>query len=204
MNLVLASQSPRRKELLAQLGYQFTTCPANIDETPKTNESPAAYVERMAKEKALAAAKMLPNEGIELNLVLGSDTSVVCQNQILGKPESYEDFKSMMALLSGNTHQVLTAIAVTSTDTKVEVKTQVITTDVSFKQLLPQEISGYWQSGEPQDKAGGYGIQGLAAQFVTNINGSYSSVVGLPLYETVELLALFGLPSPLLVSSVQA
>lgn len=184
--LVLASQSPRRKSLLTQLGYTFSCQPANIDETVKEKESASDYVTRLALEKAQAVANQLSsNKAIA---VLGSDTSVIYQNNILGKPVDFTEFEAMMNMLSGNTHQVLTAIAVVCED-KSEV--QLVTTDVAFKQLSSKEIGDYWQTGEPCDKAGGYGIQGIGGKFVTNINGSYSAVVGLPLYETNEMLRRF-------------
>jgi len=186
ISLVLASQSPRRRELLAQLGYQFTTQPANIDETIIPLESPQEYVQRLAAEKARYIAK---NQS-DTTIVLGSDTSVIYQGEILGKPKDFAECQQHLSLLSGNTHQVLTAIAVVKAGLSKEV---VISTDVEFKTLSATEIKNYWLTGEPQDKAGSYGIQGLAGQFVKRISGSYSSVVGLPLYETAQLLAEFGL-----------
>lgn len=184
--LVLASQSPRRKSLLTQLGYVFSCYPANIDESVKTGETPAQYVARLAKEKAQAAASQFDSQ----HIVIGSDTSVVYQQHIFGKPVNFADFEAMMNMLSAKTHQVMTAIAVVGNNS---VEAAVITTDVSFKQLSSEEIKEYWQTGEPQDKAGGYGIQGIGGKFVTNINGSYSAVVGLPLFETDQLLKRFNL-----------
>lgn len=186
--LILASQSPRRRELLTQLGYQFSTCPADIDETVKTDESPIEYVERLALEKSQYIAK---NQS-DTTLVLGSDTCVVYQNNILGKPEDLAQCLEHLTMLSGNTHQVLTSIAVVQGELS---KSVVVCTDVDFKVLSTEEIKNYWQTGEPQDKAGSYGIQGIAGQFVKQINGSYSAVVGLPLYETAQLLAEFSLPT---------
>ena len=187
--LILASQSPRRRELLAQLGYQFICCPADIDETVQLNESPTKYVERLAIEKAAHIAK----SRLDTTLVLGSDTCVVYQNQILGKPESLSQSIDCLSQLSGNTHQVLTAIAVVQGELS---KSVLVSTDVTFKTLTEAEIINYWQTGEPQDKAGSYGIQGIAGQFVKHISGSYSAVVGLPLYETAKLLAEFSFPTP--------
>ncbi|MDT0603317.1 Maf family protein [Thalassotalea castellviae] len=187
--LILASQSPRRRELLAQLGYQFTCCPADIDETVQLHESPKEYVERLALEKSACIAK----EQAETTLVLGSDTCVVYQNCILGKPENLAQATDHLTRLSGNTHQVLTAIAVVQGQFS---KAVVVCTDVTFKTLTTQEIINYWHTGEPQDKAGSYGIQGIAGQFVKHICGSYSAVVGLPLYETAQLLAEFSCPTP--------
>ncbi|WP_211185327.1 Maf family protein [Thalassotalea algicola] len=185
MNLILASQSPRRKSLLTQLGYQFSCQPANIDECVLANESPHDYVERLAKEKAQCVASCAGEESV----VLGSDTTVVVNGEILGKPADFDDFSRMMASISGTSHQVLTGIAAVSRN---KVLSSVIQTNVFFKQLSSNEIEHYWQSGEPQDKAGGYGIQGIGGQFVIEIQGSYSAVVGLPMYETVALLAHFG------------
>lgn len=187
--LILASQSPRRRELLAQLGYQFSCCPADIDETVQANELPVEYVERLALEKAQYIAKNQP----DTTLVLGSDTCVVYAEKILGKPENLAQCLEHLTLLSGNKHQVLTAIAVVQGKFS---QSLVVSTDVEFKVLSKEEIMNYWQTGEPQDKAGSYGIQGIAGQFVTQINGSYSAVVGLPLYETAQLLAEFAFPTP--------
>ncbi|GLX77855.1 Maf-like protein [Thalassotalea insulae] len=185
-SLILASQSPRRRELLSQLGFQFSCCPANIDESELPDETPAQYVERLAGEKA----QYIANNQIDSAIVLGSDTCVVYQDKILGKPDNQQQCLEYLTLLSGNNHQVLTAIAVVQGRL---IKSQVISTTVTFKSLSENEMLNYWRSGEPQDKAGGYGIQGLGGQFVTQINGSYSAVVGLPLYETAQLLAEFGL-----------
>lgn len=189
-SLVLASQSPRRKELLNQLGYQFSCHPADIDETPVVGETPAQYVCRIAQEKATAIARQYEKN----TFILGSDTAVIINDEILGKPQSKDDAMMMLSQLSDCTHQVLTAISVCLGD---QTKTELIITDVEFKALTPQEIDNYWQTGEPQDKAGAYGIQGLGGQFVKQIRGSYSAVVGLPLYETAKLLAEFGLKTPI-------
>ncbi|MCO4798600.1 MAG: septum formation inhibitor Maf [Colwelliaceae bacterium] len=189
IKLILASQSPRRRELLAQLGYQFSCCPADINETEKKNESPFEYVKRLSLEKAQFIAK---NQS-DTTLVLGSDTCVVFDENILGKPKDLAQSISHLSMLSGNTHQVLTAITVVQ---GLLSKSYVVSTDVEFKSLSKEEIINYWQTGEPQDKAGSYGIQGIAGQFVTQIKGSYSAVVGLPLYETAQLLAEFSFPTP--------
>jgi septum formation protein len=187
--LILASQSPRRRELLAQLGYQFSIQASDIDETVEKAETAYDYVLRLAKQKAQHVLDLLPEAERVNSYVLGSDTSVVFNGKILGKPDNEEDCINTLSLLSGNQHQVLTAIALVS---HAGVKGQVITTDVTFKKLTKAEISAYWLTGEPQDKAGSYGIQGIAGQFVKIINGSYSAVVGLPLYETAQLLANAG------------
>ena len=190
-SILLASNSPRRKELLTQLGYVFTCKGSDIDESVNVNESAVEYVERMAVQKALVQA----ND--ENTVVIGSDTSVVCGDEILGKPKDYDDAKRMLEMLSGNTHQVLTSIAVVK---GADVSVRVVTTDVTFKTLTDSEILNYWQTGEPKDKAGSYGIQGIAGQFVTCIKGSYSAVVGLPLYETAQLLAKHGCPTVVMQS----
>jgi septum formation protein len=187
--LILASQSPRRRELLAQLGYQFSVQVSDIDETVEPAETADNYVLRLAKQKALHILNLLPEAEQANSFVLGSDTSVVFNGQILGKPDNEADCLNMLSLLSNNKHQVLTAIALVS---KNSAQGQVITTEVVFKVLTKAEISAYWLTGEPQDKAGSYGIQGIAGQFVKKINGSYSAVVGLPLYETAQLLAKAG------------
>jgi len=186
--LILASQSPRRKELLEQLGYHFTCLPADIDESVLAQENPEQYVSRLAIEKARVIAKQYD----ESVVVLGSDTSVVFGTHILGKPASLNECIAILSMLSGQTHQVITAVAVVKGE-RTEVF--VVRTEVDFKVLTEQEISRYWQTGEPQDKAGAYGIQGVAGQFVKQIRGSYSAVVGLPLYETSQLLSLFGVHS---------
>jgi len=183
--LILASQSPRRKELLKQLGFQFSVLASDIDETVNGSETAYEYVLRLAKQKAQHVLKSLSVTEQKVSYVLGSDTSVVINGHILGKPDSEADCLKTLSLLSNNQHQVLTAIALAS---KSGVIGEVITTDVTFKALTKQEIQAYWLTGEPQDKAGSYGIQGIAGQFVKNINGSYSAVVGLPLYETGQLL----------------
>lgn len=180
--IVLASKSPRRQSLLSQLGVQFSVHSADIDESIKGTETPAEYVERLAIEKAQAVVQLPQYQSAT---VLGSDTSVVIDNKILGKPENKEDSAAMLMSLSGRRHQVYTAVALA---TKNSVITAVVVTHVEFKVLSAQEISNYWESKEPQDKAGSYGIQGLGGQFVKAIDGSYSSVVGLPLVETADLL----------------
>ncbi len=190
MSLILASQSPRRKELLTQLGYQFESCPADIDESVIGSESPQDYVLRLAKGKALHVAQAQPAD----TFVLGSDTSVVIDEHILGKPKDLAECITMLERLSGRVHCVFTAIAVARNGA---VQARLIETQVSFKALTTSEIEAYWRTGEPQDKAGSYGIQGIGGQFVSQIKGSYSAVVGLPLYETVQLLSDMGLPNPL-------
>lgn len=184
---ILASKSPRRKELLAQLGFEFLAVSADIDESIQAGETPLHYVERLAIEKAQAITKLPEYQQAS---VLGSDTAVVINNEILGKPSNQQASAEMLAKLSNNQHQVYTSIAVV---TGQQVLSKVVVTDVEFKALTNEEINAYWQTGEPQDKAGSYGIQGLGGQFVKKIDGSYSSVVGLPLVETAELLTQCGI-----------
>ena len=190
--LVLASQSPRREALLSQLGYQFICQPADIDESVFDDEPALNYVVRMAIEKAQVIAQATKPS---LNcLILGADTCVVNNGEILAKPIDLADCITILKTLSAKKHQVLTAIAVT--DGK-SISHEVIITDVYFKTLTTDEITAYWHTGEPQDKAGAYGIQGIGGQFVRRMEGSYSAVVGLPLYETSQLLAKFGVYSAL-------
>ena len=184
MKVILASQSPRRLELLQQIGIQPEVCPAHIDETPLSDETPEDYVNRLARNKAEAVAEKRSD-----SLVIGSDTSVVIDNKILGKPESRDHFFSMFKRLSGAKHQVMTAVAITDGQLT---RSEVVITQVSFYPISEGEIERYWLSGEPQDKAGGYGIQGLGALFVKEIQGSYSAVVGLPIAETGKILEKFG------------
>jgi len=185
-HLILASASPRRSELLKQIGLNFQVQPADIDETPWPAESPERYVDRLACEKALAVSREHPG-----SLVIGSDTSVVQDGNILGKPESEQQAAATLHGLSGATHQVMTAVALVWGD---QCRSQVVVTDVTFRVLGAEEIEAYVASGEPMDKAGGYGIQGLGGIFVSALEGSYSAVVGLPLQETAGLLAEAGHP----------
>jgi len=181
--LYLASASPRRKDLLDQLGLACTVLPQDIDESRLPSELPADYVMRLARQKAEAALQSV--DTIVGACCLGSDTTVVCDNEIFEKPVDARDARRMLGALSGTTHQVLTAVALASTSgTKVLLSTS----DVTFRSLTSAEIDAYWRTGEPADKAGAYGIQGLAAMFVTHISGSYSGIMGLPVAETIALL----------------
>ncbi len=184
--ILLASASPRRAELLKQIGVDFDVLPVDIDETPKANELAEDFVQRLAVEKAEAGYKKQGND----TPVLGSDTIVLVDNEILGKPENKQHALDMMRRLSGKKHQVLTAVAMVKAD-KQRCLTNV--SHVYFRQLTEKEIEAYWNTGEPADKAGAYGIQGIAAQFIERLDGSYSGVMGLPLYETAELLKEFGI-----------
>ena len=187
--LYLASGSPRRRELLGQIGVPFTTLPTVIDETPLPSEPAVDYVRRLACAKAQVGLASLAAPGAAV--VLGADTSVVLDGRILGKPQDRADALAMLAALSGQTHEVLTAVALANSQ-RCEVR--VVSSQVSFRTLSTAEIEAYWASGEPQDKAGSYAIQGLGAVFVADLHGSFSAVVGLPLCETAALLADFGIP----------
>lgn len=205
-SLVLASGSPRRKELLTQLGYEFSVLVTDIEEQQQPDEDAQAYVQRLSLDKAKAALNLIAEQEPNLDstvslgsdntaslgsdniVVLGSDTVVVSQGQVLEKPSDLADCKRMLTQLSDQRHQVMTAVSVVSADKH---KTEIVITDVWFKPLSEQEIEKYWQTGEPCDKAGSYGIQGLGGRFVTRIEGSYYAVVGLPLFETDQLLQEF-------------
>ena len=184
--IYLASQSPRRQELLRQIGIEFELVHADIDETPLENENPQHYVKRMAAEKALNAFRMDMS-----NPLLAADTSVICEDRILGKPQNEHDFLAMFERLSDNAHQVITAVAVTDNKEAAAIKTRLSVSEVIFRKITRNEALRYWQSGEPADKAGGYGIQGMGAIFIKKISGSYSGIMGLPLFETAELLKEF-------------
>ena len=185
--LYLASASPRRRELLAQIGVPFSLIDVSVDESPSRTEYPVAYVERVAREKALAGLASLSNQD---GCVLGADTSVVLDQHILGKPVDRADGLPMLAALSGRTHRVMTAVALAS---RTACDVRVVISEVSFRVIEPAEAERYWASGEPADKAGGYAIQGWGAVFVSQLHGSYSAVVGLPLCETAQLVDAFGL-----------
>ncbi|MEZ8502291.1 nucleoside triphosphate pyrophosphatase [Vibrio splendidus] len=216
-HLVLASGSPRRKELLSQLGYEFSVLVTDVEECKHAQETAEEYVKRLSLDKALAALSLLKDNPSEKQHVvpssdnvvssvdnvavgsgivaldsdaisLDSETVVVSQGQVLEKPTDFADSKRMLTQLANERHQVMTAVSVVSEEKQ---RTEIIITDVWFKPLSEQEIEQYWQTGEPCDKAGSYGIQGLGGRFVTRIEGSYYAVVGLPLYETDQLLQEF-------------
>jgi septum formation protein len=187
--LYLASGSSRRRELLRQIAVPFLTQIAPIDENALPGESPVAYVERLARAKGQAGLAALADTRDAV--VLGADTAVVLDGQILGKPADRDEALATLSALSGRSHEVLTAVALVSRE---RVVSRVVTSQVTFRPLSQAEIEAYWASGEPQDKAGCYGIQGLAAVFVSQLHGSYSAVVGLPLCETAALLAEFAIP----------
>lgn len=186
--LVLASQSPRRRELLEQLGIPFEVRAARTDESVLPGEAPREYVLRVAREKARAVAG---------DVVLGADTSVVLGDEVLGKPEGPDDARRMLRALSGNRHAVLTAVCVRRTSAALGVELDlVVSTAVRFAALSPAQIDWYVRTGEPLDKAGAYAIQGAGGAFVLAVEGSVSNVVGLPLAETAELLRRAGLRLP--------
>lgn len=181
--LVLASASPRRRELLTQAGYVFTVEAADIDEMQRAGESPAGYVCHLAEEKAQAVfAKHLDNSNL---IVLGADTTVVLDGEILGKPANAAEAKHMLRRLSGRTHQVLTGIAAA---TREGVRSAIESTSVTFSVIPEVELDAYCATAEPLDKAGAYGIQGYAARWVPRIDGCYFNVMGLPIARTVALL----------------
>lgn len=180
---MLASASPRRAELLRQIGIKFRVEPADIDESIVAGEQPIDLVERLARQKA--SCKMASN-----SLVLAADTVVFGDDSILGKPRDRDDAIDMLARLSNRVHQVVTAICVADGASMI---TEVVTTSVTLRPISEAEAMVYWDSGEPRDKAGGFAIQGLGAVFVKNIQGSYSNVVGLPLFETAALLRRYGI-----------
>ena len=186
-DIILASASPRRSELLEQIGVRFTILATDIDESRLNNESPDDYVSRLALEKSRAGFsrqdKALPS--------LGADTIVVCERQIFGKPKDQADAAAMLMALSGKVHTVMSAVAVSQGPCSSSRLTKTL---VRFRTISQSECQTYWQTGEPQGKAGGYAIQGRGAIFVDHIEGSYSAVVGMPLSETAEILGEFGIP----------
>ncbi len=184
--LVLASQSPRRRELLLQLGLAPEVRPAHADESVLPGEAPRAYVLRVAREKARA----VPGE-----VVLGADTAVVLAGEVLGKPRDPADARRMLRALSGTRHEVITGVCVRVGAASVELDA-VVSTEVVFTPLSEQAVDWYVSTGEPLDKAGAYAIQGAGGVFVAEVRGSVSNVVGLPLVETAALLARAGLPLP--------
>jgi septum formation protein len=186
IDLYLASQSPRRRELLTQIGVRFDVISLDVPEERDQSETPEDYVQRLAQDKAQAGAAMMQGKP-----VLGADTIVVLGNKVLEKPETAERGINMLMSLSAQTHQVMTAVCLCDGDRQ---QLRLNRTLVRFRPIQLSEAQRYWRTGEPLDKAGGYGIQGLGAVFVDMINGSYSSVVGLPLLETSQLLKAFRIP----------
>jgi septum formation protein len=186
--IYLASASPRRSELLRQIGVRFEVLPAEIAETQEPGEAPDAYVTRLAREKADAVWERVAAQG-DTRPVLAADTAVVLDDRVLGKPADTADAMAMLAELSGRTHRVLTAVALRCGRS---LETLLCRSEVRFRTTTDEERAAYCRSGEPFDKAGAYGIQGRAAMFIEHLSGSYSSVVGLPLFETAVLLERCG------------
>jgi septum formation protein len=189
-HLYLASASPRRRELLAQVGLRYRLVAAEIPEEHHPEEAPEVYVLRIALEKARAGRLQA---GSDRRPVLGADTAVVLEGEVLGKPRDRSDALFMLARLSGRSHHVLTAVAMVS---EGEERSLLSSSIVHFRTTTPEERAAYVATGEPLDKAGAYGIQGKAAIFIERLEGSYSGVMGLPLFETAELLKSFGVPAP--------
>ena len=179
--LYLASQSPRRRELLAQIGVEHQVVRVDVDETPRPNEPAQDYVRRLAFAKARTGLALRPD-----GLVLGADTAVVLDGRILGKPDGAAHAMDMLLALAGREHRVLSGVALVARGHEAF---RLSDSRVSFRQISAAEAAAYWASGEPADKAGGYAIQGRGAVFVAHLAGSYSGVMGLPLYETAQLLA---------------
>ncbi|WGZ93294.1 MAG: nucleoside triphosphate pyrophosphatase [Candidatus Thiothrix putei] len=185
--LILASASPRRSELLAQIGIRFVVQTADVDETPLLGETPEALVERLAILKAETVSLRLRSGNLP---VLGSDTLGILNGELLVKPRDFPHAQQMLRQMSGQVHEILTAVALTTvTGTQVALSRSM----VKFRTITDSEILAYWASGEPRDKAGAYAIQGLGAVFVERLEGSYSGVMGLPLFETAQLLTTAGI-----------
>ena len=189
VQLYLASQSPRRRELLQQIGVRFRVLTPHVDEDPLPRETPESYVARIASSKAEVTWERVRARRMRPYPVLAADTAVILGRNILGKPATTAAAKDMLRALSGRSHQVLTTIAIAH-ENRMKLATAV--SKVKFRRLSELEITRYVASGEPQDKAGSYAIQGLAASFITRLEGSYSGVMGLPLFETARLLKFFG------------
>ena len=200
-SIYLASRSPRRRELLRQIGVTFEIIPlreaprypADVDETPRPGETPDAYVLRVACEKAQAAVGITRARRLAGRPVLAADTTVVCDDMILGKPENTAAAIRMLTSLAGRAHRVLTAVAVKAGDV---IDTRVSESQVWFRALTAEEMRRYVATGESTDKAGAYAVQGRAAAFITRIEGSYSGIMGLPLAETADLLRSHGISVP--------
>lgn len=188
--ILLASASPRRRDLLDQIGVAYRVQPADIDETPLENEAPKPYTLRIAREKVEKGAQGR-HDG---EIVLGADTAVVIEGRMLGKPGDEDEAFTMLRMLSGNTHQVYTAVAVMGREGGIETALNI--SDVEFSEMEDGWIRSYIATGEPMDKAGAYGIQGWAGCRIRRVSGSYSSIMGLPLFETAQLLGRAGLGLP--------
>lgn len=188
-DIYLASASPRRRELLEQIGISFRRLVVDVPEVREKDEVPEMYVLRVALEKARAGRAVLAAD--DPLPVLGADTEVVIQGEVLGKPRDRSDAMAMMDRLSGKWHQVMSAVAVVGRDG--EESSRLSVSSVLFREVRRAEAAAYWETGEPVGKAGGYAIQGRAALFIERLEGSYSGVMGLPLFETADLLAQFGI-----------
>jgi nucleoside triphosphate pyrophosphatase len=196
--IYLASRSPRRRELLKQIGVSFESLlvredlrrGVDVDETPLPDESPGIYALRLARAKAAMALEQIAKRGLPQRPVLAADTTIVFDDQIIGKPQDKKDAARILRALSGREHQVLTAVALAL---KEQVETQISVSGVWFRELTDAEIQRYLTIGEGLDKAGAYAIQGRAASFVTRVEGSYSGIMGLPLAETADLLQRFNI-----------
>lgn len=184
-DLILASSSPRRRELLEQIGVTFEVMPSEIPEVPASHELPEDYVRRIAHEKALA----IRSRSVDLP-ILSADTEVVLDGEIFGKPLNEEHAREMLGKLSGREHFVLSAVSLVFGETHHEAFSM---TQVHFKTLNPSEIKAYWETGEPLGKAGAYAVQGMGALFIERLSGSFSGVMGLPLHETATLLRKIGI-----------
>lgn len=188
----LASASPRRRALLSQIGVPFQILMVEVDESVASGEAPAAYVSRIAAAKADAGWRLRQQSAQSPPCpVLAADTAVVIDGEILGKPVDDADAGRMLRLLSGRTHEVLTAVALAAAERRASCLSR---SEVTFRHITAAEARDYWRTGEPRDKAGGYAIQGCGAVFVADLRGSYSGVMGLPLYETAEFLRSAGVP----------
>lgn len=187
IHIYLASESPRRRELLERIGVRFTPLDQGVDETPHETESPEVFVIRMALEKARAGLRHRPHG--DWRPVLGADTAVVLDDAILGKPAGRAEALVMLERLAGRTHRVLTGVAMVDGEHEA---TRLSLSGVTLRPIEPAEREAYWASGEPRGKAGGYAVQGRGGVFVEQLEGSYSGVMGLPLFETHDLLTEFG------------
>ncbi len=183
--IYLASASPRRQELLRQLGLDFEVIPSNLEEVPQLGESPAEYVQRVARDKAHHVSGRAQERGLAPHPVLGADTEVVLDGEVLGKPRDRAHGLDMLRRLSGQAHEVLSGVCVLHGEREY---TALSVSRVTFRALTGAEIAAYWDTGEPADKAGAYAIQGRAAAFIERLEGSYSGVMGLPLYELAGIL----------------
>ena len=187
--IYLASASPRRQELLRQLGITFEAMPSNLLEVPRAGERPEDYVLRVARDKARHVARQVRERGLASHPVLGADTEMALDGEILGKPRDAQQGQAMLRKLAGGTHEVLTGLVLLHQDVEYRAINH---SRVTFGPLTDDDIRRYWDTGEPADKAGGYAVQGWAAAFIQRIEGSYSGIMGLPLFELTQLLRQAG------------